>query len=331
MRLSVTVLMLCLLSFSNAKGETLDEVYAKALKEGGSLTFYSTLAQVNAPIILPLFEKRFPGIKVDLVDATADQLGARAVAEARGGRTVADAFQTQLETVVRLSQQGLLLNRVPPEAAAYPNDLKGPYWVASDMLFIVPAWNTNLVGKQDEPAQFEEMADPKWKNKLAAEPRDFVLLLGLAKKKYKSDEKAIDLFKKIALNNVEFHKGHSQLAELLVAGQAAVCFTCFSHHFPPRIKKGAPLGYSLAEGVSQTQATAVFKNAPHPNTAWLWARWVASEEGQKAYAAGGLTPARPLVEPLEKTRPQNIYTLTAANQKEFSKYEKIWKEIFRLR
>ena len=36
---------------------------------------------------------------------------------------------------------------------------------------------------------------------------------GLAKYKYKSDEKAIALMKLIAANNPEFHRGHSQLVE----------------------------------------------------------------------------------------------------------------------
>ena len=71
--------------------------------------------------------------------------------------------------------------------------------------------------------------------------------------------KAIALMKKIAANNPEFHKGHSQLAELLIAGQAAACFTCYSHHFPGRIKKGAPLNYMLTEGVAAIGATARFQ------------------------------------------------------------------------
>ena len=41
------------------------------------------------------------------------------------------------------------------------------------------------------------------------ESRDFQLFLGFAKAKYKNDEKAIDLIKRIALNQVEFHRGHS--------------------------------------------------------------------------------------------------------------------------
>lgn len=331
--LSVGILILTCLSFSfpsPAAAQSLDDVYKQALKEGAPLNFYGTLAQLNAEKILPVFEKRFPGIKVNHVDATADKLAARAITEARGGRVIGDIFQGSLENGLQLQQQGLLLERTLPEAAAYPAALKGPDWIASNVIYFIGAWNTNLVKKEDEPKGFEDFADPKWKGKLIAEPRDVEVLIGLGKK-YKSDEQAIALLKKIAANNPEFHKGHSELAEFLVAGQAAACFTCYSHHYPPRLKKGAPLNYFLSEGPASIDATAIFKGAPHPNTALLFARWAASEEGQKAYAQGGRTPAHPKVEPVEKVRPEKIYFIGVAEIKEWNKYEKIWKEIFKLR
>lgn len=312
--------------------ETLDEIHKKALKEGGTLNFYGTLAQINAERILPVFEKRFPGIKVNHVDATSDKLVARAVTEARGGRTIGDILQIPLENVVQAHDQRLLLeNAAIPEAAEYPEGMKGSYWISSDLQFFVAAWNTKLVKKEEEPKEFDDFAHPRWKNRLIAEPRDLELVLALAKYKFKSDEKAIALFRKIAANNPEFHKGHSQLAELLVAGQAAACFTCYSHHYPRRIKKGAPVNYMLTEGIASINATAIFKNAPHPNTALLFARWVASQEGQKVMAEGGRTPAHPKVEPVDKTRTEKIYAISADDIKEYPKYEKIWKEIFRLR
>ena len=66
------------------------------------LIFTATLAQINAEKILPVFEKRFPGIKVNHVDATADKLAARAITEARGGRVLADVFQMALENVLQV-------------------------------------------------------------------------------------------------------------------------------------------------------------------------------------------------------------------------------------
>ena len=328
---ALIVLISILLVSDTLPAQSLDELHKAALKEGGTLNFYATLAQINAEKILPVFEKRFPGIKVNHVDATSDKLVARAVTEARGGKTLGDVLQVPLENVSQAHDQKLLLEATLPESAEYPSGMKGTFWVASDLQFIIAAWNTNLVKKEEEPKQFEDFADPRWKNRLIAEPRDLEMLMGFAKYKFGSDEKAIALWRRIAANNVEFHSGHSQLAELLVAGQAAVCLTCYSHHYPIRIKKGAPVNYMLSEGVASINATAIFKNAPHPNTAMLYARWVSSQEGQKAMAQGGRTPAHPKVEPVDKTRTEKIYAISVADIKEYPKYEKIWKEIFKLR
>jgi iron(III) transport system substrate-binding protein len=329
--LCFAVLFMGLIGFRPARGETLDDIHKKAVKEGGTLNFYGTLAQVNAEKILPVFEKRFPGIKINHVDATSDKLVARAVTEARGGKTLGDVLQIPLENVIQAHDQGLLLDTNLPEASDYPAGLKGSFWVASDLQYFIAAWNTNQVKKEEEPQTYDDFLHPRWKGRLIAEPRDLEMLLAFAKYRFKSDEKAIEFWKKIAAQNVEFHKGHSQLAELLVAGQAAACLTCYSHHYPSRIKKGAPVNYMLSEGVASINGTAIFKGAPHPNTALLFARWVGSLEGQKIMAQGGRNPAHPKVEPVEKTRTAKTYFITASDLKEFPKYDKIWKEIFKLR
>src|SRR4030095_16378254 len=221
-----TVVATILMLSPNLRAQSLDELHKSALKEGGTLNFYATLAQINAEKILPVFEKRFPGIKVNHVDATSDKLVARAVSEARGGKTLGDVLQVPLENVIQVHDQGLLLETNLPEAAAFPKGLKGGFWISSDLQYFIAAWNTNLVKKEEEPKIYDDFANPRWKGRLIAEPRDLEMLLAFAKYRFKSDEKAIDYWKKIAAQNVEFHKGHSQLAELLVAGQAAACLTC---------------------------------------------------------------------------------------------------------
>src|SRR3972149_846687 len=246
--MSVAVWFFAQLTGTALSAESLDEIHKKALKEGGTLNFYGTLAQINAERILPVFEKQFPGIKINHVDATSDKLVARAVTEARGGRTLGDVLQIPLENVVQAHDQKLLLETNLPEAAAFPDGAKGSYWIASDLQFF-----------------------------------------------------------------------------------AAACLTCYSHHYPRRIKKGAPLNYMLTEGVASINGTAIFKDAPHPNTAMLFARWIASLEGQKVMAQGGRTPAHPKVEPVDKTRTEKVYFISASDLKEFPKYEKSWKEIFNLR
>ncbi|MBI2366356.1 MAG: ABC transporter substrate-binding protein [Deltaproteobacteria bacterium] len=323
-----------------AQTETIDELYKKALKEGGVLNCYCSLAQINAEKIYPVFEKRFPGIKINHVDATSDKLSARAITEARGGKTIADVVEFGLEDINKIHEQGLILEKVPPEAAQYPANLRGTYWVANNLIFFVGAWNTEKVKKAEEPKYLDDFGDPRWKGRLIAEPRDYEIIIALTHK-HKSLEKARAVLARIAANNVEFHKGHSQLAEfhkghsqlaeLLVAGQAAAGFTCYSHHYPSRKRKGAPVDYMLSEGAAGIIGVAVMKNAPHQNTAWLFNRWAASEEGQTVYSKGGRTPAHPKVEPTEKIRPAVIYPVGVEDLKQYAKYEKIWKEVFKLR
>ena len=162
---SLVLAALFLPAYSMGQTLSMEELHKKAVAEGGKLSFYGTLAQINAGKVLPAFEKRFPGVKVDHIDATADKLIARAVTEARGGRTFADVFQFNLENLGQAQEQGLVVVGVPPEAAIYPANLQGAYYVATDRQFIVPAWNTNLVNKEEEPTQLEDFARPRWKNR----------------------------------------------------------------------------------------------------------------------------------------------------------------------
>jgi iron(III) transport system substrate-binding protein len=315
-----------------SSGESIDQVYEKAKKEGGKVTVYAPFSNRSMEVILPGFMKRFPGVTVNHVDGTPNQLLARIFAEGRGGRVLADVFGGSLPYIAQASEQKILVPLTVPEAAAYPQQMKSDVWVATDTQYYIIGWNTTLVKKGEEPKSFEDLINPKWKSNLMAESRDHQLLIAFAKRKYNNDEKAIDLFKKIAANQVEFHRGHSDLIEFLVAGQQAVCFTCYAHHFPPRVKKGAPIQALYTEGVGEIGgAVSILKDAPHPAAALLWTRWALSEEGQRTWAQAGETPANPHVEPLEKVRPTTTYMLTIDDLKEFPKYEKIWKEIFQIR
>jgi iron(III) transport system substrate-binding protein len=331
--LHLFVILCAVLCFSAPRiyAQSIDETYQRALKEGGTLNLYSTLTPSTAVKVLPVFEKRFPGIKAVNTGASSDKIVARAISEARGGRTIGDVFHMNLENVMQVHEQGLVLEKLPPEAEVFPGHLKGSFWVATRFNTLVASWNTNLVGKADEPKDFEEFAEPKWKGKLLAEPRDAEFLIAFAEQKYQNSDKAIALFKKIAANNVEFHSGHPQLAELLAAGQGSICLTCYTHHLLPRMQKGAPLNYMRSFGVGLISATAVFKNAPHPNTAWLFHRWAASDEGQKAFGIEGRVPANPKVKPAEEIGLETVYGLGEKEYKDFAKYEKIWKQIFGLR
>ena len=143
--------------------------------------------------------------------------------------------------------------------------------------------------------------------------------------------KAIALMKKIAANNPEFHKGHSQLAELLSAGQAAACFTCYSQHFPARIQKGCSAElYADRRRCVDRRHGGIQERTPSEHGPVVRPLDI-QPGGTKNHGSGGRTPAHPKVEPVKKTRTEKIYPISVADIKEYPKYEKIWKDIFKLR
>ena len=59
----------------------------------------------------------------------------------------ADVVEFGLEDINKIYEQGLILEKVPPEVAAYPASLRGSYWAANNLIFFVGAWNTAQVKK----------------------------------------------------------------------------------------------------------------------------------------------------------------------------------------
>jgi hypothetical protein len=159
-----------LLQAGLTSAQTLDELYQRAKKEG-RVVLYAPLSSKTEEIVFPAFRKRFPGINIEHVDATSDKLVARAITEARGGKIFGDVFGGTQVYLQQLKEQNLLLDINLPEAAAYPAGMKGSYWVASDTEYFVAGWNTSRVKKGEEPKQFEDFADAKWNQRLAAQPR----------------------------------------------------------------------------------------------------------------------------------------------------------------
>ncbi len=321
---------------ASAAADSIDDVYQAAVAEGGKLVYYTAINTKAADQLVAAFVKRFPKIDVDRVDGTGEELLARAVAERRGGAVQGDVFDSGIEDITNAKSSGLLMKWLPPEAANYPDTLKGDDWVAIEEQYWVGAWNTNLVSEADAPHGFEDFADPKWKELgLVAEPRDWMMLPAL-KQKYNGDEaKVIDLLTRIAANAPTFQKGHSSLDELVASGQAAACFTCYSDHFPRLRADSAPVNFFITEGIGKALGNAVLDGAPHPQAAMLWSRWIASREGQSAYAAAGRIPADPAVPPKEAVRPQTVFEVTipdlSAKAADGRSYLDVWNEIFGLR
>ena len=157
-----------LLSGAAAPARAADAKTIAAAKKEGEVVWYTTLIvkQVVRPMVAA-FEKKYPGIRVRYTRANATTTAVKIMNEARAGKVAADVFDGT-STEPPLEKAGLVAKWVPSEAKNYPPEYKDKdgYWVAGNLYFLTPGYNTNLVKKADAPKTLDDLLDPKWKGKM---------------------------------------------------------------------------------------------------------------------------------------------------------------------
>jgi len=275
---------------------------AGARKEG-TVTWYTSLNidQAVRPMVAA-FEKKYLFIKVNLYVVTGDALLQKMINEARAGKVVASVVESLgINTAAEAAK--IVIPFHSPAADAYPPERKDPkgYWVSSRVNYFGPAYNTNLVKKENLPKRWEDLTDPKWNGKLAWSVEIVgAPLLITAMRRYMGEEKALDFFTKLSkLNVASISANQRATVNRVMAGEYAMSLDAFLHHPIISAQKGAPIASHPLDPVT-TIFGSVFipKDAPQPYAGMLLADYILSEEGQKILAKAFYFPAHPNVPPL---------------------------------
>src|SRR5262245_44734312 len=133
-------------------------VYSSADKEFAELIF-KAYEQKTGRKVLPLY---------DTEETKTAGLTARLVAEKDKPR--ADVFwSSDTSRAVALAEQGVAAPYAPPAAAAIPARYKSPrsLWTGFAARIRVILYNTDHVAPGDAPRSIRELAEPRWKGRVA--------------------------------------------------------------------------------------------------------------------------------------------------------------------
>lgn len=269
----------------------------------GSLTLYTSLTVEDMAVINGAFEKKY-GVKVKMWRAGADKVLQRVVTEARGNRFDVDVAEASTPALESLRREKLLAAVRSPHhagliAQAVPAHRE---WVGSRMNVFVHAYNTSQVRKEDAPASYHDLLDPKWKGKLGIEAADedwFATVVGEL-----GEEKGLKLFRAIsAANGISVRKGHTLLTNLVASGEVPFALTVYNFTAEQLREKGAPVAwYVMQPAVARVNGLAVAARAPNPHAAVLYYEFMISDEGQQILASRDfVTTSAKLPSPLGKT------------------------------
>jgi iron(III) transport system substrate-binding protein len=303
-----------------------ERLVAKA-REEGTLTFYTSMATTESGPLAQAFEKKY-GVKVQLWRALSENVLQRALTEARGGRRSVDVVETNAPEVEALAREQVVAEFDSPHLAdlpawAIPSHRR---WASDRANLWVTGYNTGKVKRDELPASIDGFADPKWKGRLSIEATDDDWMYGVTQ--FMGEERGREFFRRLAAQKPEMRKGHILVAQLVAAGELAVCLTIYSGNADSIKAKGGPIDWVAVEPlVGRPQALALAKNAPHPHAALLFTDFILSPEGQKLLADMGRVPSsRTQKTLLDQHKSVMIDPIKWAD--EAPKWRKVWNELF---
>src|SRR5262252_6417274 len=241
LRFALTVILLLAATSARAADASLID----GAKKEGEVVWYTT--QIISQLVRPMstaFEKKY-GIKVRSTRANSTELSVKIINESRAGRPQSDIFDGT-STVVVLKKEGYVLKWLPEPAKAYPAQYKDPegYWVANNLFFMTPGFNTSLVPKGTEPRSYQALLAPKWRGKMAWSTTPSSSggpgFIGTVLTEM-GNEKGMAYLRVLSQQQIaNIGSAAREVLDQVIAGEYVLGLQIFNHHAVISAKKGAP-------------------------------------------------------------------------------------------
>ncbi|MFD2378239.1 extracellular solute-binding protein [Ottowia pentelensis] len=238
---------------------------AKAKAEGTAV-FYANITAVKP--IMEAFDQD-TGIKGEYTRISSSKFVSTVATEARAGKLLADVVQAPQPVLELLKANGMLAPYRSPAAADYPD------WTRPDdtiqlfgVEYVSYLYNTQHVQAADAPKRYEDLADPKWANRIvmanpASHSSTISWLIGLKEKVFASEGAWMDFVKGLAANRPMFVASFGPTPAPVESGEKAIAIS-----MPKYIvtKAPAPLAWGRAAASRCWARRAPWRSRPRHRT-----------------------------------------------------------------
>ena len=256
-----------------------------AKAEGGTLSLIHSWRGETAKKHNDLFLARYPFVKLDNSDLSAQDATERLVSEESAGRHITDLITTGVDE----GQPGLIyaasfptpmLDRILPEykGLIYPENRMIPFYWSEHGI----SYNSSLLPPELVPQSWQDLCNPGLKGQVSYDPIDVYFLNGLVG--VLGEEGAINLLKCIGDNDPVIARGHTQRLQLMLAGDHLVQGDNYIYRGTSMKDEDPNTPFAVAwnaEVFGDAGVAMINKNTTHPYTAALYVDWLLSEESQK--------------------------------------------------
>ena len=303
-------------------------------KAEGKVSFYANMTAIQP--IMDMFNTQ-TGLNGKYTRISTSKFLPTVLTEFQAGKLMADVLQAPLPVMQMLKAQGVLAPYTSPTAAGYPA------WTREDdaiqtfgIEYVGLIYNKDLVKPSDVPRRYEDLTDPKWKNKIVmanpgAHATTISWLVGLKENVFTSEAEWMEFLKGLAANRPMLVKSFGPTPAPVESGEKQIAISMPKYIIT---KAPAPLDWARLEQplMGTPRGMAISASAKNPNAAKLFMDFwltkqamgkLSSEVGEYVLAPGVFPP----IDGMDKARVIPIRTLA---DKEISKYGAMFKEIFKL-
>lgn len=304
---------------------------AKAVKEG-KVNLYANITSIE-----PLMEAFAAASQVQGVYTRVDtsKFVATVLTEHDAGKLQADVLQGPLPILEMLKAKGVLAPYKSPAAAGYPEwATKDDMIVQFGVEYVAVIYNKELLKSQEVPKCYEDLADPKWKDKIvmpdpSSHATTISWLVGLRDNKvFGTDEAWVKFVKGLAANKPMFVKSFGPTPAPVESGEKLLAIS-----MPKYIvtKAPAPLDWVRVETLLGTpRAIAIAAKAPHPEAARAFLDYWLSKDAMKLLAdkVGEYVLAPGVFPPIDGISGVKVLPIRELSDDEIRQWGDMFKKIF---
>ena len=311
------LLMLVLILAMAAPALAADQATVQKAKAEGKAVYYANITAIEP--IMDAFQTA-TGVKGEYTRISTSKYLATVLTEFGAGKLMADVLQAPLPVMEMLKDKGVLASYTSPAASSYPA------WAGKDGViqqfgieYVALIYNKDLVKPADVPRRYEDLTDPKWKDKIVmANPSSHATtiswLVGLKENVFKTEAEWMAFVKGLAANKPMFVRSFGPTPAPVESGEKLIAIS-----MPKYIITKAPAPLDWAQ-VSQPllgtpRGIAISSTAKNPNAAKVFMDYwlskdamsiLASQVGEYVLAPGVFPP----IEGMDKAKVLPIRTLS---------------------
>lgn len=265
-----------------------DAALIQAAKKEGKVVWYTSLALPSSTAIAHYFEKKYPGVSVEVHRTGSQRVLQRVMQEAGAGIKNVDLIHTSdAGHFELLKDKNMLMKYSPQTVSSFPDGFKDKagYYYGMRATLSVIAYNPKSIAEKDAPKTWKDLLNPKWNGKeVSAHPGYSGIIMTHVLALVNAN--GWDYFRDLAKNKLHLVQSANDPAGLVASGERPLGVNGAEYFYYKTQKQGNPIKIVYPkEGVPLVVSPiAIAKDAPHPNAVKLFMEFIFAKESQQLLA-----------------------------------------------